>query len=119
MNVTDVRGLLAAKPEGSFLDFSQLNGRSFGTCSFTGVSPGWEMHPDTDEFFYVIEGTVEITLLEDQPQHYSASAGSSFVVPRGIWHKPGAPAGAKFIYFTPGQSLYSQSKDPRIKSDAD
>lgn len=118
MNVTDVLGLLAGKPEGSFLDFSQFNGRSFGTCCFTGVSPGWEMHPDTDEFFYVIEGTVEITLLEDIPQLYVAPAGSSFVVPRGIWHKPGAPEGAKFIYFTPGQSLYSESEDPRTDGDA-
>jgi quercetin dioxygenase-like cupin family protein len=75
------------------------------------------MHPDTDEFFYVIEGTVEITLLEDEPRHYTAPAGSSFVVPSGIWHNPGAPEGAKFIYFTPGQSLYSESEDPRIERD--
>ena len=114
MNVIDVPGLLTDYPEGSFLEFSPLNGRSFGSCSYTGISPSWEMHPDTDEFFYVIEGTVEITLLEDRPQHYVAPAGSSFVVPRGIWHKPGAPEGAKFIFFTPGQSMYSESKDPRI-----
>ena len=113
MDITDVVGLLAANPEGSFLDFSEFNGRSFGTCNITGVAPGWEMHPDTDEFFYVIEGAVEITLLEDDPKHYKAPSGTSFVVPRGIWHKPGAPGGAKFIYFTPGQSLYSESEDPR------
>ena len=72
------------------------------------------MHPDTDEFFYVIEGTVEITLLEDERNHYAAPAGSSFVVPKGVWHKPGAPEGAKFIYYTPGESLYSESEDPRL-----
>ncbi len=113
MIVTDIPRLLEDNPEGSFLEFASFNERSFGTCKITGVSPGWEMHPDTDEFFYVIEGTVEITLLEDKPQHYVAPAGSSFVVPRGVWHKPGAPEGAKFIYFTPGQSLYSESEDPR------
>ena len=115
MDITDVNKLLAEHPEGSFLDFSAFNGKSFGTCAVTGVSPGWEMHPDTDEFFYVIEGTVEITLLEESPTHYVAPAGSSFVVPQGIWHKPGAPEGAKFIYFTPGQSLYSESDDPRVE----
>ena len=114
MEVTDVLQLLSEHPEGSFLEFSAFNERSFGTCSVTGVSPGWEMHPDTDEFFYVIEGTVEITLLEEAPRRYEAPAGSSFVVPRGIWHKPGAPDGAKFIYFTPGESLYSESEDPRL-----
>ena len=118
MDVTDVIQLLAKHPDGSFLTLSNFNGASFGTCSITGISPGWEMHPDTDEFFYVIEGTVEITLLEDQPRHYIAPAGSSFVVPRGIWHKPAAPTGAKFIYFTPGQSLYSEADDPRIEHKA-
>ncbi len=113
MEITNVLKLLADNPEGSFLEFSAFNDKSFGTCSVTGVSPGWEMHPDTDEFFYVIEGTVEITLLRDEPEHYVAPPGSSFVVPKGIWHKPGAPLGAKFMYFTPGQSLYSESDDPR------
>ena len=119
METTDVLALLQDNPEGSFLEFGQFNGHSFGTCSITGVSPGWEMHPDTDEFFYVIEGCVEITLVEgDQSNHHVAPAGASFVVPRGIWHKPGAPEGAKFIYYTLGQSLYSESEDPRADADA-
>lgn len=114
METTDVLALLADHPDGSFLEFGSFNGRTFGSCSIEGVSPGWEMHPDTDEFFYVIEGTVEITLLEnEEPEHYVMPAGCSFVVPRGIWHKPGAPGGAKFIYFTPGESLYSEEDDPR------
>lgn len=114
MEISNVIKLLAEHPEGSFLEFSRFNGKTFGTCNVTGVSSGWEMHPDTDEFFYVIEGVVEITLLEEvEPKHYTAPAGSSFVVPQGVWHKPGAPNGAKFIYFTPGESLYSESDDPR------
>ena len=119
METTDILALLKSNPEGSFLEFGSFNGRSFGTCSVAGVSPGWEMHPDTDEFFYIIEGTVEITLLEqDEPSHYIAPAGTSFIVPQGIWHKPGAPDGAKFVYFTPGKSLYSEKEDPRVDEDA-
>lgn len=118
MEVTNVLKLLNDHPKGSFLNFSQFNQNTFGTCDFTGVAPGWEMHPDTDEFFYVIAGCIEITLLEDSgPKLYEAPAGTSFVVPKGSWHKPGAPKGARFIYFTPGQSLYSQSEDPRIDSE--
>ena len=113
MDVADVLGLLAENPKGSFLQVSSFNDHGFGACEVTGVSPGWEMHPDTDEFFFVIEGIVEITLLEAEPRHYIAHAGSSFVVPRGIWHRPGAPDGAKFIFYTPGQSLYSELADPR------
>lgn len=64
METTDIPTLLNDNPEGSFLEFGSFNGKSFGTCRVTGLSPGWEMHPATDEFFYVIEGGVEITLLE-------------------------------------------------------
>lgn len=114
MEITDVLKLLSEHPEGTFLEFSQFNERAFGACAYTGVAPGWEMHPDTDEFFYVLAGCVEITLLKESgPEHHKAEAGSSFVVPRGVWHKPGAPQGARFIFFTPGQSLYSESDDPR------
>ena len=68
----------------------------------------------TDEFFYVMEGEVTMELLSgDTPEHIVAPAGSSFVVPKGIWHKPGAPSGARFIFFTPGQSLHSEADDPR------
>jgi quercetin dioxygenase-like cupin family protein len=114
MEITNILKLLAQHPEGSFLEYGLFNGKAFGTCQVTGTSPAWEMHPDTDEFFYIIEGTFEITLLEeDGPKQYVAHEGSSFIVPRGIWHIPGAPSGAKFIHFTPGISLHSESKDPR------
>ena len=85
MEVTNIPKLLSNHPEGSFLDFSHFNQRTFGTCNFTGVAPGWEMHPDTDEFFYVISGCVEITLLKDSgPEHYVAPAGCSFDAARHL-----------------------------------
>ena len=113
MEITDVMKLLSNNPEGSFLEFSAFNDHTFGTCDVTGVSPGWEMHPDTDEFFHVLEGEFEITLrLDEGEEHHVVPAGSVFVVPRGIWHKPAAPGGAKFMYFTPGQSLHSDAADP-------
>ena len=49
MDVTDVLGLLAENHEGSFLEFSAFNEKSFGTCSVTGVSPGWEMLLEIDD----------------------------------------------------------------------
>ena len=117
MEVVNIPSLLEEHPEGSFLEFASLNGNQFGTCDITGKNPGWEMHPDTDEFFYIIDGQVEITLLEEAgPSYHVATAGSSFVVPKGVWHKPEAEHGAKFIYFTPGQSLQSDAEDPRTET---
>ncbi|MEO1003018.1 MAG: cupin domain-containing protein [Cyanobacteria bacterium J06638_7] len=114
----DVKALLAelqAVPEGTFLNVLPFNGHAIGACRITGVSPVWEMHPDTDEFFYILEGTFELTLLtEEGSEFHSAAAGSALVVPRGLWHRPGAPQGAQFLYFTPGQSLHSEAADPRL-----
>jgi len=117
MEIRDVEAVLESNPDGTFLSLLQFNGSSIGACSITGVSPVWEMHPDTDEFFYILEGEMEMTLLEgDGPQHMSAPAGSAFVVPKGVWHKPAAPDGAKFIYLTPGETLHSDAEDPRAAS---
>ena len=115
METVNILSLLRDNPEGTFLEFASFNGKNFGTCDIKGENPGWEMHPDTDEFFYIIEGEVEITLLDgDGSNHHIAPAGTSFVVPQGIWHKPAAPKGAKFIFFTPGESLQSDADDPRV-----
>ncbi|NEQ55852.1 MAG: cupin domain-containing protein [Leptolyngbya sp. SIO3F4] len=114
MEVKNVAAELATNPDGSFLNIVPFNGNHIGACSITGVSPVWEMHPDTDEWFYILEGEFEMTLLSGEtPQHIVAEAGSTFVVPKGIWHKPGAPKGSKFMYLTPGQTLHSDQDDPR------
>ena len=119
MQVKDILEQLAAHPDGSFLDLVDFNDHGFGACSIEGVSPVWEMHPDTDEFFYVIEGQFELTLLRDEgEEHIVIPAGSVGVVPRGLWHRPAAPQGAKFMYLTPGTSLHSDSDDPRKESPA-
>jgi mannose-6-phosphate isomerase-like protein (cupin superfamily) len=114
MDVKDVLAELAAVPEGTFLDIVDFNEHHIGACSITGVSPVWEMHPDTDEFFFVLEGNFEVTVLTDTgAEHFVAPAGSTFVVPRGLWNKPAAPTGARFLYLTPGQSLHSEAENPR------
>lgn len=116
MHVIDLLKTLAEHPEGSFINTVEFNGYHFGVSDITGVSPVWEMHPDTDEYFYVIEGEFELVLLtEAGAETHTAKSGCSFVVPKGLWHKPGAPKGAKFIYFTPGQSLHSEAEDPRTQ----
>lgn len=56
-----------------------------------------------------------VLLEEDGEKQYHASAGDVFVVPKGIWHKPGSNIGMKFMYLTPGISLHSDQADPRIQ----
>ena len=114
MEIKHVLTELAQHPEFTFLDVIPFNDHHVGALSVTGVAPGWEMHPDTDELFFILEGEVEFVLLEDEgPRTVIAKAGEMFAVPQGIWHKPGAPKGAKFFYLTPGESLSSDLPDPR------
>ncbi|MEL7349796.1 MAG: cupin domain-containing protein [Cyanobacteria bacterium P01_A01_bin.116] len=114
MEIKNILTELANSPEGTFLDVVPFNNSNISACNITGTSPAWEMHPDTDEFFYILEGTFEITLLTGAtPEHHTAPAGTALVIPKGIWHKPAAPNGAKFIYHTPGKTLHSEAEDPR------
>jgi mannose-6-phosphate isomerase-like protein (cupin superfamily) len=117
MEIKHIITELASYPEGVFLEMLPFNGGTISACNITGTSPVWEMHPDTDEFFFILEGEFEITLLQaDQPEHFVAPAGSSFVVPRGIWHKPAAPGGSKFIYLTPGTTLHCENPHEAAES---
>jgi mannose-6-phosphate isomerase-like protein (cupin superfamily) len=45
----------------------------------------WHDHPDTDEAFLVLEGTLRIDLPD---RSVRVSEGELYVVPRGISHKP-------------------------------
>ena len=115
MGIKNVLAELDEAPEGSFLRLLEFNEGGVGACSITGTSPVWEMHPDTDEFFHVIEGALEFEmLLEEKSEHWRVEAGSVCVIPRGVWHRPAAPTGARFLFMTPGQSLHSDARDPRV-----
>ncbi len=50
----------------------------------------WHSHPDTDELFLVIEGTLDMEF-RDRTEHLST--GDLIVVPRGVEHRPCARAG--------------------------
>ena len=114
MEIINLPKLLTDNPEATFHSFHEFNGRAFGAVDITGSSPVWEMHPDTDEFFYIIEGELEFDLAEsDAITHHVAPAGSTFVIPKGLWHKVSAEKGVKVLYFTPGESLHSDADDPR------
>lgn len=47
----------------------------------------WHSHPDTDDFFMVLEGRLDIELKEGS---VTLLPGEIYVVPRGIEHRPTA-----------------------------
>lgn len=61
----------------------------------------WHVHETTDEFFLVLDGSLDIGLREDSGERtVHLERGDVFVVPRGIEHRPTTP-GASILLFEP------------------
>ena len=58
----------------------------------------WHDHPDTDETFIVVEGTLRIDFRDGAVQ---IAAGEMFVVPKGVEHKPFAEQEVKLLLIEP------------------
>ncbi|RPK88633.1 MULTISPECIES: cupin domain-containing protein [Streptomyces] len=75
----------------------------------------WHVHEDTDEFFLVLDGTLDIALRGDQgggERSVTLEQGAVFVVPRGVWHLPRSGRGASILLFEPsGTSTVGDAHD--------
>jgi mannose-6-phosphate isomerase-like protein (cupin superfamily) len=58
----------------------------------------WHDHPDTDETFIVLEGTLRIDLRDGG---VTLNAGEMYVVPKGVSHKPYAESEVKVLLIEP------------------
>jgi mannose-6-phosphate isomerase-like protein (cupin superfamily) len=58
----------------------------------------WHDHPDTDEAFIVLDGTLRIDFRDGA---VTLGPGEMFVVPRGVEHKPCAAAEVKLLLIEP------------------
>ena len=58
----------------------------------------WHSHPDTDDFFLVLEGHLTIQLRDADVE---LRAGDLFVVPRGVEHRPRSDEGASLLLIEP------------------
>ncbi len=96
-----------ADPELAFHDFVAFNSDHFAVFRATGAGAGpWEMHPDTDELLFALQGSVTIELFGDGGNEcVPLTAGSLVVVPRGRWHRHVDADDLVELYHTPGQSL--------------
>ncbi|MFE6403322.1 cupin domain-containing protein [Streptomyces alboflavus] len=62
----------------------------------------WHVHENTDEFFLVVEGEVDIALRDEAGERtVTLPRGSVFTVPRGTEHKPIARGRASILLFEP------------------
>ncbi|GAB3454981.1 cupin domain-containing protein [Streptomonospora sediminis] len=66
----------------------------------------WHSHPDTDELFIVLDGSLDIRLRESGTETLvHLGRRDVFVVPRGIEHCPESPEGASVMLLEPAGTL--------------
>jgi len=76
---------------------ADYNGNDIIVVKFQGEFP-FHDHPDTDDFFLVIEGEV---VLDVGSESHVLRPGELFVVPKGVRHRPRAAKEAKVLLIEP------------------
>lgn len=76
---------------------SQFNGHDVMVVKVKGEF-NWHSHPDTDDFFLVLNGQITIKLPD---QDVLLRKGEMFVVPRGVQHCPVAHEEAELLLIEP------------------
>lgn len=61
----------------------------------------WHVHDTTDELFLTLEGELSIAVRDPEERVVTLPAGSLFVVPKGIYHRPFSDDGAQILVIDP------------------
>ena len=76
---------------------TQFNGHDVMVVKVQGEF-NWHSHPDTDDFFLVLKGSLTIKMREGDVH---LTQGEMFVVPRGVEHCPVATEEAQLLLIEP------------------
>ena len=60
----------------------------------------WHVHEDTDEFFLVLDGRFDVAIRDGGGSERTVvlRKGDTFVVPKGVEHKPSSPGGSILMF---------------------
>ena len=76
---------------------AKMNNYDFKIVKFKGDFV-WHSHPETDETFIVMEGTLVMNFRDRKVQVH---AGEMIVIPKGVEHKPSSESGYKALLIEP------------------
>ena len=81
----------------------------------------WHTHTDTDEFFLVLDGRFDIALrhADGTVTTVELHQGDTFVVPKGIEHKPSSPGGSILMFEPAGTSTTGDTHEGEIPDHVD
>jgi len=96
INLSDKFGKLPAGDYAVRL-VAKMNNYDFKIVRFKGDFI-WHSHPETDETFIVVEGTLVMNFRDFKAEVH---AGEMIVVPKGVEHKPSSEDGYKALLVEP------------------
>jgi mannose-6-phosphate isomerase-like protein (cupin superfamily) len=96
INLSDKFGKLPAGDYAVRL-VAKMNNYDFKIVKFRGDFV-WHSHPETDETFIVMEGTL---VMNFRDRKLEVRAGEMIVIPKGVEHKPSSENGYKAILIEP------------------
>jgi mannose-6-phosphate isomerase-like protein (cupin superfamily) len=76
---------------------AKMNDYEFKIVKFKGDFV-WHSHPDTDETFIILEGTL---IMNFHDREVEVHAGEMIVIPKGVEHKPSSENGYKALLIEP------------------
>ncbi len=94
---------------------AELNDYQFKLVKIQGEFV-WHNHPDTDEVFIVIEGSMKI---EFENETVQLKEGEMLVVPKGVEHKPYADSECKVMLVEPRGVVNTGDADSELTADND
>ncbi len=76
--------------------------------------PTWEVHPEGDEFVYLLDGDTDFVLKEGRGERIVRvnQPGSYVVVPKGAWHTARPHAPTTMLFVTPGEGTLNAQQPP-------
>ena len=80
----------------------------------------WHAHDHTDEFFLVVDGVFDIALrdVDGAESTVRLETGDTFVVPKGVEHRPSSP-GASILMFEPSGTSTTGDRHGEIPDHVD
>jgi mannose-6-phosphate isomerase-like protein (cupin superfamily) len=81
----------------------------------------WHTHEDTDEFFLVLAGRFDVAVraADGTESTVVLREGDTFVVPRGVAHKPSSPGGSILMFEPSGTLTTGDHHEGEIPSHVD
>jgi mannose-6-phosphate isomerase-like protein (cupin superfamily) len=81
----------------------------------------WHVHDDTDEFFLVLDGRFDVAVRDADGRETVVvlQRGDTFVVPKGVEHRPSSPGGAILMFEPTGTSTTGDRRAGEVPDHVD